>query len=290
MDQTIWLTESDTLKYIVPTVTTPDTSDISALQGNLTALSTHIDGEKPYLNGILSNQTATSKIISDEHARLQEKQQSIANASAGIQRMTDINYNYQKRYWDYTKIVIIWTVILALYLILQILQSYFPFIPTSLIDLLILVAIIVGFIYSFWIYNNLLHYDPSYYGKISPKPPIKPGDGTLTNAQISAEGGLTSSTVAQATSCDGPSCCAYNGAYDVSGNLIQGSNTYWSYASHQCVAACPTGTSPGNEGICVSGAGGFSTLQINGKIDNIVTSANAKPLSPTEFSNYYPYN
>jgi len=281
MDPNIWDGESTMLSYIFPTNNYG--SDIQNLKGNITSLSATIAAGQSKIESTLQKQNDMNTIVTNEKTRLQSKEQSINNASSGIKRMTNINYNYQKRYWDYTKIVIIWTCVLALYLILNLLVKYFPVIPIALIDFLILISIITGFLYSFWIYNNLLHYDPSYYGKISPEPPKKPGDGTLSNADIAAGGGLTSTTVADATSCNGPSCCAYNGIYDINGNLVAGSNTFWSYATNQCVAACPTGTNPGDGGICVSGTHGFSTMVINGLYNQ--PSAD----SPSEFTEYSRY-
>ena len=38
----------------------------------------------------------------------------IIDAYAGTKRMVQLNQNYQKRYWDYTKIIVVWVVVLVL--------------------------------------------------------------------------------------------------------------------------------------------------------------------------------
>jgi hypothetical protein len=172
MDPNLWKIEKGRVDDIINTSTLTSAGTLSGIQRNLASIDSSFNSGINALNTALARQDVTYNIVSNEANRLQQKKQSVDNAYDSTRRMVHLNNNYQKRYWDYTKIIMIWVGVLALYLIMNLLTQYVPVIPSILTDILVLIAVIVGAVYSFVIYNNLQNYDMMNYGQINPAAPV----------------------------------------------------------------------------------------------------------------------
>jgi hypothetical protein len=181
MDPNLWKAQLTRIQDVYNSATISSPNQFIDIQGNLTAIAGNLVTGQNVLTDALARQDITYNIVSTEADRLQNKKSSVDNAYASTQRMIQLNNNYQKRYWDYTKIIIVWTGVLALYLIMNLLQKYFPIIPSILVDILILIAVITAAVYSFTIYYNLRNFDLMNYGQINPAPPVVSKDQSETN-------------------------------------------------------------------------------------------------------------
>ena len=181
MDNNLWQTNALRLSEIQTTSGLNASGDTVKFQQMLNNINSKIDSGLPVLKDGQARQDVTFNIISNERQRLANKKASVDNAYESTQRMVQLNNNYQKRYWDYTKIIIIWIGVLALYLSMNLLTQYVPAIPSILTDILVLIALVVGAIYSFIIYNTLRNYDLMNYGQINPAAPVVNPDQAAKN-------------------------------------------------------------------------------------------------------------
>jgi hypothetical protein len=190
MDPNLWRAETTRIQDVYNSAGISSAGSFIDIQGNLQAIAGNLYSGQDVLNTALARQDVTFNIINTERTRLQGKKDSVDNAYANTQRMIQLNNNYQKRYWDYTKIIIVWVGVLALYLILNLLVQYVPVIPSILTDILVLIAVVAAAVYSFYIYNNLRNFDLMNYGQINPAPPSLTKDqvdknaATLANQQL----------------------------------------------------------------------------------------------------------
>lgn len=222
MDANLWIAQQTRLVDIYNSANLGSAGDFLSIQGNIASIAGNLTTGKQALNEALARQNTTNQIVIDEQTRLQKKKDSVDVAYASTQRMIDLNRNYQKRTWDYTKIIVVWMGVLALYLIMNLLVQYIPVIPSILTDILVLIAVIAAAIYSFIIYTNLQNFNKIYYGQIDPAPPSVNSDQARRNAidisnasAITTPSGLTTNpselaclkndlfyyTVGDATSC-----------------------------------------------------------------------------------------
>ena len=182
MDPNLWNLENKRLQDVYYSASLSGAGTLLDIQGNLSAIAGNLSAGKDILNAGIAQQDVTYNIISTEAGRLAQKKSSVDNAYESTQRMVELNNNYQKRYWDYTKIIVVWVGVLALYLIMNLLTQYVPAIPSILTDILVLIALIAAAIYSFIIYNNLRNYNLMRYGEINPAAPVISDDQAKKNA------------------------------------------------------------------------------------------------------------
>jgi len=182
MDENLWIAQQTRLVDIYNSANLGSAGDFLSIQGNIAAIAGNLTTGKQALNEALNRQNITTNIVMAEKQRLQDKKNSVDVAYSSTQRMIDLNRNYQKRTWDYTKIIIVWMGVLALYLIMNLLVQYIPVIPSILTDILVLIAVIAAAIYSFVIYTNLQNFNKIYYGQIDPAPPSVNSDQARKNA------------------------------------------------------------------------------------------------------------
>jgi hypothetical protein len=169
MDPNLWAAQTVRINDVLNTGSMNSATTLTRIAGNLDSIKANLITGKSYLTSGIGRQRMTYNIISNEEGRLNNKKQSVDDAYSSTNRMIKLNDNYQKRTWDYTKIIVVWVGVLALYLIMNLLVQYVPAIPSILTDILVLIALISAAIYSFIIYNNLQNYDKMYYGEITPK-------------------------------------------------------------------------------------------------------------------------
>ena len=108
MDPNLWNLENKRLQDVYYSASLSSAGTFLDIQGNLTAIAGNLSAGKDILNAGIAQQDVTYNIISTEQQRLQQKKSSVDTAYESTQRMVELNNNYQKRYWDYTKIIVVW--------------------------------------------------------------------------------------------------------------------------------------------------------------------------------------
>ena len=162
---------------------------ILQLQGYLDTIDSDIVDSQSAVTS-LAYQSETKKILNHELGRLTQKKNSVDDAYAGTKRMVQLNQNYQKRYWDYTKIIVVWVVVLVSYLAFKMIETYFPVVPPVLFDILMVIFVVLAILYTIYIYSTLQQYDLANYGKLNlGRPTVAPTpDPTATPSPGSGDG------------------------------------------------------------------------------------------------------
>lgn len=142
-------------------------------------------------------------VMNNEYARLQAKKTMVDNALSGQSRAIFLNESYRKRFSRYTKIVIIISLSLMIYLGIVALRKAVPFIPEFATDLFMGLVFAICFIYIVWILleinsRSLTDYDELY---------LQPYETAKANDKATDSGTPEQSTAA-----------AGSGACDASGN------------------------------------------------------------------------
>lgn len=185
---------------------TTGTNQILQLQGYLDTIDSDIVNSSAAASS-LAYQSETKTILQDEYARLNLKQASVDDAYAGTKRMVQLNQNYQKRYWDYTKIVMAWVFILIAFVAFKLIEVYVPIVPPVLFDVLMIIFVVVGIIYSVSIYLTLRSYDLANYGKLQSQSPSQATAAPTLGAGQTADSSRGGSNYLQ-SSYDGQQYCA----------------------------------------------------------------------------------
>ena len=249
-------------------------------------ISTAMDSIKSKLGGTtglgstaettLSRQADVKNIVETENTRLNNKIANIEDARTGQKRMILLNDSYRQKYAEYTKIIIIFVVILALFLGLNILGKTFPVIPSVLIDILTIILVSVGIIYSVWIYYQILRRDQIEFDKLKIPSPMVYTDAQLKvqQEQASIFDLLSTNTKLGDYGCIGSSCCKPR-QRDASGNIIKiggidQHGTKWDDVSKKCIPR-----------LASDDEDGFTTISQSNR--------DVKDNAPNEFADYAPY-
>ena len=151
---------------------------------------------------------SNNTIINAETTRLQEKKKLVDSAISGKQRMEFLNENYFERNAVYTQIIITIVICLGLFIMITLLQRYFPIIPSVITDLLSGLLFSGMIIYICWLLYTIYIRDNINFSEIRlVSPPINTGiiDGNLMAGKPSVNNNINLFT------CIGSSCCK-NGA------------------------------------------------------------------------------
>lgn len=166
------------------------------------------------LTNILDRQSYVNDIINTENDRLNSKEKSIDDALYNKQRLIDLNYSYTKRNEAYTRLIIIFIIMLASLLFLNIIEQRIAVIPTIIISALSSVIVFTGiyniiYIYYYDIYmRNNMNYD-----ELNLKEPTISNDSSTdtTSASIASAGVDASSSP---NSCYNSACCSTGTKWD----------------------------------------------------------------------------
>jgi hypothetical protein len=120
----------------------------------------------------IQRQNDVINVIDFEKSRLEQKQQNIDVAYIGKQRANDLNENYRLRYKQYIKMSLVIITTLVLFILVSFMSSLFPFIPSSVFDLLSVIIICSGLIIFFYLYTDLMNRNNVYYNELNLPPPI----------------------------------------------------------------------------------------------------------------------
>ena len=210
-------------------VSDPNNQSLQTLTTNTNNLQQNLSEIQEQSNVILSKQDDINTIVENEKARLTEKKDSIDNAYSSQQRAIYMNDNTQKRYNAYSRILFIVVIILFIIFALLMIQSYLPFIPSVVFNVIIIGLASFMIIYCLGIYFDIQRHEKIDYDRLSNKPIIAELGDTSNNFDDS----ITFDT--SFGFCANTSCCA--------------PGTYFNTVIHKCSPGNPPGYKQGFQNI-----------------------------------------
>ena len=169
-------------------------------------------------SAVLTQQQQMVNIINAEQQRLMEKKNQIDQASMQEQRIALLNNSYRLRYAQYTKIMIVFIIGLAIHIVLRLLSGFFEQIPTFITVLLHIANIVICGAIIIRLYADIQMRDQINFNQIVLPPPIFDVSGAGTPASANFDnlwGGF----------CYGQECC--------------GPNTVWNSDTSVCDVVVP---------------------------------------------------
>ena len=169
-----------------------------------------------------------SQIINKEYERLKAKQTLVDTAIAGKKRMNFLNNNYFERNAVYTQIIITIVICLGLFIMITLLQRYFPIIPSVVTDLLSGLLFSLMIIYIGWLLYTISMRDNINFSEVYLAPPEIKKSTQITNKN--PNNNLLSLFEIP---CIGQQCCPEPAPGDTAGL------TQWDPSTSQCKVRTP---------------------------------------------------
>lgn len=192
----------------------------------------------------IQRQNDVINVIDFEKSRLEQKQQNIDVAYIGKQRANDLNESYRLRYKQYIKMSLVIITTLVLFILVSFMSSLFPFIPSSIFDVLSVLIICSGLIIFFYLYTDLMNRNNVYYNELNLPPPIvgntvvnnKDYDNILLDINYYIRNGMRV--------CIDKDCCAEGTTWDAEKGTCVVSSECPSTKTNTNTNAIPYSTSP----------------------------------------------
>lgn len=213
-------------------------------------------------NDILIKQKEMINIVNTEQSRINEKKQNVDNALQGQHRLITLNNSYRLRYADYTKIIIIITICLSIFILVSLAKKYIPFFPESLYNVIIILLFPIGIISIYYKYAEIISHNKLYYDQLELPPPNMLSKEDQLKEKVSYKTNILKSgnLLGDLEGCVGAQCCS--------------ENTMWDSGNSVCI---------------VSPKSGFTTIDyalLNGEINFNLNNNEIQPNSPNEFEKY----
>lgn len=182
---------------------------LSDMQDNLLKINDSMGILNDGMKNVLSDQSNVKKLVTKEKQRLDHKQEQIDEAKESQSRMLNLNDSYRKKYAAYLKIIIVLTIVLVVVWIFRLLPDYLTFIPSIVFDIVIIIALFLGFVIMYFQYKEIQTHNPLNYDELNYAGPefklIGIPTGTPTPTPGSGFGPF---------GCIGPQCCGPNTTWD----------------------------------------------------------------------------
>jgi hypothetical protein len=193
-------------------------------------------------------------ILTDENTRLREKKQTIDDAIISQNRIIHFNDNSRKIHGAYIRILIVFTIILAILWIVTTIKEMITFIPDWIFDIILVLTICIGVIIIYNYYIEIIRRNRYNFDELNNSPPTtKSTDSDVSNASNgNIMGGLLDI-------CIGKDCCNPRPAGNVPISTTD-IYTIWDETTSKCIKET------------------FTTME-NGTI----------PKEEYEYTNYSPY-
>lgn len=188
---------------------------LTTLKEQANTLQTNLNNIQGQSNTLLTHQDSVNTIVTNEQSRLEQKKQSVDNAYSSQQRAVYMNDNVQKRYNAYSKILVAIVIGGAVLLALTFLQSYVPFIPSSVFMLSYIIIISTVAIYSIAVYIEIQRHERLDYDRLYVKPLGSGSDTSSSEISYNLNVG----------GCINEQCCVSGQTYTVTngvGQCLQG--------------------------------------------------------------------
>jgi len=197
---------------------------IPELQRQLNAVYTKYQTNSDSVNDIIDHQSEMNRIIKNEKNRLDKKQKNVDDAVFSQRRILEFNESYRKRMVQYTKMVIVVIIALALIFGILILKNRFPMIPPGAFDLMMIIIIFISLIVLYLFYVNISARDNTDFDKLAlNNPKILTADEIAKQKEEAVSSGNLFGTM---SICVGGQCCnSSNGTVWDSGNSVCKANT-----------------------------------------------------------------
>ena len=114
--------------------------------------------------------TSATDVIEAEYNRLNTKKKTIDDALSAQQRAIWLNESYRKRFSRYTRIVMIISIVLVIYLGVLAFRKYFPTYPEWITDLLLIIVFFIGAVLCITILLEIASRSTSNYDELDLPP------------------------------------------------------------------------------------------------------------------------
>ena len=197
------------------------TSDLSTSIGSL---NTNLDSIQNKSNTLLSQQNEIKNIVDRETDRLELKKNSVENAYTSQNRAVYINDNISKRNNAYLQILFAIVIALVIVFILSIMGSYFPVIPSIVLNIIYVCIFSVIIIYSISIYSEIQTHDRIDYDKLKLKKATVAGNSDISGNYDASANATT--TFGSCKTVDNKGVCTELSAFTCMGAGLQTVDSY----------------------------------------------------------------
>jgi hypothetical protein len=183
------------------------TGAITNLSNNLKQLYDNSLVSQIGANATVLKQNEINNILESENQRLLDKKQNIDTAIQGQKRMIKINENYQMRYKAYTRMLMVFVLMVFLCIIVKIMSKYVTIIPEAIYIVFYILIITICLVVIFIQYLSLSSRDPTDYDVIMMTPPLNVGNSPIAS-NPSGVGNEYTKQFGDFYNCVGQNCCA----------------------------------------------------------------------------------
>jgi hypothetical protein len=176
---------------------------LNNIQGAISKLSSEYDKANSSSDSVLHHQQEMMKILQIEQQRLLQKKELFDQVEAENERKVLLNDTYRKKYTQYTKITIVVIMVLIALVIIRLTGKYITVFPESLYNVLMIVVISIGIIYSLILYADMAARSNINYDEIEVPPPKLDASGNLI---VNSPAGK--SIWSAFDTCSGSKCCS----------------------------------------------------------------------------------
>jgi len=269
-------------------------NDLSTIETKLGKIESAYNDLSTNNSAIQTAQSEMKSIVDTEKARLDEKAGLIDGAHFAKKRALDLNDSARKRQYNYVYIIFALVIGFIIISAFMFIQSVFPIIPNSVINLIIIIVIGSVAIYSINLLRLASYRDNLYYDKLSiPSPKNLTVDEIAKQQDEAKKKGDLVGSVANPYVCVGEACCS--------------SNSQWDSVANRCVKTCndsqvdKEGTcvaKTGNNSCALNASGGDTDYKVCGKAcikkdatcyETFITLANSEPTEVLPYSSVQSY-
>jgi hypothetical protein len=183
------------------------TGAITSLSNNLKQIFDNSQASQIGANATILKQNEVNSILESENQRLLDKKQNIDTAIQGQKRMIKINENYQMRYAAYTRMLMVFVLMVFLCIVVKIMAKYVTIIPEAVYILFYIIIITVCLVIIFIQFLSLKSRDPADYNTIMMSPPLNVGGSPTATNQSGVSSDYTNQ-FGDYYNCVGQNCCA----------------------------------------------------------------------------------
>ncbi len=260
-------------------------NDLSTIETKLGNIESAYNDLSTNNSAIQTAQSEMKSIVDTEKARLDEKAGLIDGAHFAKKRALDLNDSARKRQYNYVYIIFALVIGFIIISAFMFIQSVFPIIPNSVINLIIIIVIGSVAIYSINLLRLASYRDNLYYDKLSiPSPKNLTVDEIAKQQDEAKKKGDLVGSVANPYVCVGEACCS--------------SNSQWDSVANRCVVNGCGSTQVDKEGTCVPATDCTGEYKVCGKAcikkdatcyETFITLANSEPTEVLPYSSVQSY-
>lgn len=236
-----------------------DGATLGNISQSLNNLNNAISGSGYTLNGIFNHQQEMTGILEREKDRINRKKDTIESAYVGKQRAVVLNESYRLRYRQIFKIILVIIVTLILFILITYMSKTYPFIPSSVFEILTIFVISVGIFSVYFLTINMIKRSKVNFDQLAIPGPLK---GNIVGQLDQKNKNKSMQDLLRDTNmdfCVGSDCCAYG--------------TIWDTGNSTCIA--------GNKVVQK-----FTTVSGSYELGEFSGTLPIRSNSPNEFSEY----